>query len=268
MSLFSKVTNNLNLVKPKKSLKESEGQEEPIMVYMNTWGNYNEYGADLSQYGINSISEGWLTPEEALKFCKDHDDEECFINDIDNNTGIKLDINEYSSAVPTLEGLIKLTELIKNGTDNCAAEDIGAVYEAWTDYEGSDDINEFINFLDNGEYYVYDDVSNTYDLGKCYVDMLGGILFVGDVGSYLDKEQMKEDYQEDVDAMYDENDPDWYEVDDSIIDEDIASVVSSQNAQAVEDAFSNYFDYEELGEELDSDGGWYFVSDNKCVEIR
>ena len=50
-----KILNELSspVNKPEKMLKEGvDTSSDDIMVYMNTWKNYNEYGADLEMYGI------------------------------------------------------------------------------------------------------------------------------------------------------------------------------------------------------------------------
>ena len=59
-------------------LKE-ESDDDLIKVFMNTWANYNEYGADE---GITPT--GWMTPEEAIEYAKKYEEYEPFINDTDN----------------------------------------------------------------------------------------------------------------------------------------------------------------------------------------
>ena len=103
MENINKNTNPVN--KPTKILTESE-DNWVTNVYMNTWGNYNENGAD-----VDKIDGGWKTPQEALDWCKEHSNEECFINDYQTNLGVDLDINEYSNTIETLEALIELEEL-------------------------------------------------------------------------------------------------------------------------------------------------------------
>ena len=71
-----------SIQKPKHIVNESDFDD--IRIYMNTWANYNENGADLSQYGIESIADGWLTVEEALEFAEKYAEDEPFINDTDN----------------------------------------------------------------------------------------------------------------------------------------------------------------------------------------
>ena len=59
-----------SLVKLLKKIVEDNNSNKEPKVYMNTWKNYNENGADLSQYGINSISDGWMTIDEAREFAE------------------------------------------------------------------------------------------------------------------------------------------------------------------------------------------------------
>ena len=84
MNIFNEIQNNLkeSFVKPNKILTEDVNTtSDDVMVYMNTWKNYNEYGADLEMYGIK---DGWMTPEQGLEFCKKYAEDEPFINDVDN----------------------------------------------------------------------------------------------------------------------------------------------------------------------------------------
>lgn len=241
-----------------------------IRIYMNTWKNYNMYGADLSAYGINSIADGWLTIDQALEFCEKHAEDEPFINDIDNDTGLNFDISDYDNAPSVLEGLKMLEETIENSDlDSTEVQDI---YEAWSDYEAVSSlspkvISEFSDFLDNGEYYHYTGIENEYDLGQWYVDNVG-FDGVSNIENYLDTAQMKEDWQDDINNQFEEDSEEWFEVDDYILEDDIQSVLSSGNQRAIQDMLDRYFDYEALGAELYADGGFYFTSSNNCVEIR
>ena len=241
-----------------------------IRIYMNTWKNYNMYGADLSAYGINSIADGWLTIDQALEFCEKYAEDEPFINDVDNDTGLNFDISDYDNAPSVLEGLKMLEETIENSSlDSTEIQDI---YEAWSDYESVSSlspkvISEFSDFLDNGEYYHLAGVENESDLGHWYVDNVG-FEGVSDIENYLDTDQMKEDWQDDIDSQYEENSEDWFEVDDVIIEDDIQAVLSSGNSRAIQDMLDKYFDYEALGDSLYSDGGFFFTSSGNCVEIR
>ena len=43
-TLSNKIMEHINIKKPKRVLKESNYDD--VQVFMNTWANYNEYGAD------------------------------------------------------------------------------------------------------------------------------------------------------------------------------------------------------------------------------
>lgn len=249
------------------SINEAEETQtetsEPIMIYMNTWKNYNEYGADLESYGIK---DGWMTPEQALEFCKKYAEDEPFINDVDNNSGIDLEISEYSNAPSVLEGLVKLNDAMTFGAGNADKDDIGLLWEAWADKESAstpsiENIEEFLDFLENGEYYVHNDITSTYDIGKYYVDNVG-FEGVSNIENYINTNQVKEDLQEEIDNEYEKDSEDWFEYDDSMIDE----IIDSYKAANDENFFDKYFDYESLGDEIYSDGYWY-LTDNGSVEI-
>lgn len=261
----------LQTVSSLNSMNEAEETPErhdaDIQVYMNTWKNYNEYGADLEMYGIK---DGWMSPEEALEFCNKYAEDEPFINDVDNNTGLDIEISEYDNAPTVLQGLVKLNEVLNSDNSNIDASDIPLVYEAWSDRESVstpslENINEFIDFLENGEYYVHPDIKTTYDIGEYYVDNVG-FEGVQNIENYVDSDKLKEEWQEEIDGLYldDDGNPteDWYEVDDYMVDEDIEMAAQANNKQF----FEQYFDYESLGDDIYDDGYWY-LSDNGAVEI-
>jgi len=256
-----------NEAEDKEESKEEVKHKDDIKVYMNTWKNYNEYGADLDAYGIK---DGWMNPDDALEFCKKYAEDEPFINDIDNNSGIDIEVSEYDNAPSVLEGLAKLNDVLYFGAGNAEKGDIPLVYEAWADKESAttpslENIENFIDFLENGEYYVHNDVTSTEDIGKWYVENVG-YEGVSNIENYIDSDQVKEDWQEDIDQNYldDDGNPteDWYEVDDSLVDEDIESAKQSNDTNF----FDKYFDYASLGDDIYGDGNWY-VTDNGSVEI-
>lgn len=256
--------------KPQHITNESFGDD--IRIYMNTWSNYNENGADLSRYGINSIKDGWLTVDEAIEFCEEHSDDEPFINDTDN---VPFAISEYDNAYEVLQ---ELQELQSSDAD----EDIvAAVIEAT-----GCDIGEAISIVEDGDYCWYPNVYTESDLAYAVIDEIGGLKeAVGDkINDYIDEDMMRRDYEYDVrDMLYEEaedevekehrfDDEDEYDKDqeiedyidehldsylDSIIEEDIAL------AEMGEVDLSNYFDYEAYGRDLTFDD--YTFVDGGCI---
>ena len=246
---------------------EETKHKDAIQVYMNTRKNYDAHGADLDTYGIK---DGWMNPDDALKFCEKYEEDGPFINDIDNNSDINIEISENDNVYSVLEGLAKLNDVLYFGAGNAEKGDVPLVYEAWSDRESVstpslENIEEFIDFLENGEYYVHNDITSTYDIGKYYVDNVG-FEGVSNIENYIDTDKVKEDWQEEIDNDYldDDGNPteDWFEVDDSIVEDDIESAKQSNNT----DFFDKYFDYESLGDEIYGDGYWY-LTDNGSVEI-
>ena len=159
MNIFNEIQNNLkeSFVKPNKVLTEDVNTtSDDVMVYMNTWKNYNEYGADLEMYGIK---DGWMTPEQGLEFCKKYAEDEPFINDVDN---CPIEVSEYDNAPAKLKELIRYNEfedktLLKNAMET-------GQYST---------VDEYIDVLESGDYIWFPSVSDDEGLGEAYVDMVG-----------------------------------------------------------------------------------------------
>ena len=155
MNLSCNILENIKTKKVSRKFLESFNDED-AKVYMNTWKNYNEYGADLIMYGIK---DGWMTPEEGLEFCKKYAEDEPFINDTDN---CPIEISEYDNAPSKLEELIRYNEfedktLLKNAMET-------GQYST---------IDDYINILESGDYIWFPGVSDDEELGRAYVDMVG-----------------------------------------------------------------------------------------------
>lgn len=255
--------------KPQHKISEDVGDE--MQVYMNTWANYNEYGADLSQYGIK---DGWMSIDDALDFCEEHAEDEPFINDTDNIPSA-FEIDEYSNAAQTLEELKQFEE---SGADIDIVEAIMM--------SGYSSIKDALDKYEDGDYYWYPGVTDSTDLAYAVIDEIGSLGdALGDrVNNYIDEDAMRRDYEYDVrDMMYDdaksevareedidedevtdEQIEDWIDdnIDsylDSIIDEEIAL------AEQGEIDLSNYFDYERFGRDLSFDG--YVFTDAGAILV-
>lgn len=224
---------------------------DDFKVYMNTWKNYNEYGADLEAYGIK---DGWMDLDQAIEFAEKYAEDEPFINDVDNNTGLNIEVGE--------EGLNKLQELKEmfekyDALDEYDKKAVKAILEA----NGDDDIDNAISIAESGDYFFLPDVETDAELAEAYIDSIGGVMeAVGEdrITNYLDTERMKEDWQDDVNSQFEEDDPEWYEVDDSMIEDDIQSVFGGNSRdQYVKDAqqrmLDQYFDYDAFGRDLGYD---------------
>lgn len=260
--------------KLKKSLKENKKLTESfddMEVFMNTWANYNENGADS---GITPT--GWMSIDDAIEYCEEYADYEPFINDTDN---IPFDdIDEYSNASSVLQ---ELKELQESDVDE---DVVAAIVEA-----GGYDIKEAIEIAESGDYYWYPGLSSYTDLAYAVIDEIGSLKdALGDrVVNYIDEDQMRREYrwdireimrdtaEQEVDDEHEGEDEDSYDREqeiedwmdehedeylDMIIDEDI------RMAEAGEIDLSNYFDYEAFGRDLSFDG--YTIVDGGIILVN
>lgn len=235
----------INVDKPKKKLTEGVALEEKP-VYMNTWKNYNEYGADLELYGN---IDGWMTIDDALQFCEDHAEDEPFINDTD---GVPIEVSDYSNAVEVLNQLKRIEE----------ADVDGDVLQAFIEEGSYTDIDEIIDKIESGDYIFFPDVHDDKELGEAYVEMCGGPLdAVGEdkISDYFDEDGYKEYIEDDVREIIREDN--GYESIDDVTDEELESyldaIVSDDISTAIydkrNDFFEDWFDYEAFGRNLSYD---------------
>lgn len=237
-NLFESFNNYKNIVKPQKLLKEdAANNSDDIQLYMNTWANYNANGADIEDGG-------WMTIDQAKEFLERHKDEEPFINDTDNVPN-DFGINEYTNPWQAIEML----ETFENADNKDA---LTAIIEA----EGSSNIQYALEVYDSGDYTFFAGVDNDYDLGKAYVNMVGGISEVSHPENYINKEYVKQNFINNMNSDEDYSDEEL----DAIVDEEI-NVATIDNDEAF---FDNYFDYEALGRDLDFEG--YFFASTGAIQ--
>lgn len=229
MNIFNSIQENLkeSFTKSKKQLKESYTPTDDIMVYMNTWKNYNEYGADLEAYGIK---DGWMTPEQGLEFCKKYAEDEPFINDTDN---CPIEVSDYDNAPAKLKELIRYNEyedktLLKNAMET-------GMYNT---------VDEYIDVLESGDYTWFPGVSDDAELGEAWVDMVG-FEGVSNKENYIDRQKVIDM----IESTYSEEELEEYGGAEEEADVMIDSYVSDGN----EDFIEQYFDYDALGRDLSFD---------------
>lgn len=252
----------INVEKPQKKLNEAVETNDDFQVYMNTWKNYNEYGADLEAYGIK---DGWMSIDDAIEFCEEHAEDEPFINDVDNNTGLDIEISEYDNAPTKLREIKEQLEEYEN-CDN--KEVVKAILEA-----GSvTDLSEAIEIANSGDYIWFEGVSTDSELAQAYIDMCGGIVeAVGKdrLDSYFDEDAWKRDSEDDFRNMIaDSEDKDVDDITDEEIEDFADSVLQDEIATAKYDNndsfFESYFDYDAFGRDLGFD--YTFVTDGAiCI---
>ena len=139
----------------------AEAADDEIRLFMNTWANYNENGADD---GITPT--GWMSLDEAEEYAEKYAEYEPFINDMEN-VPKELGINEYSNIPETVDMLRKYEDF-----DDWQRE----IFAAFIDdgYE----VDEAFDIVDDGD-YVYIQADNDADLAENYIDDMGGIEELG-----------------------------------------------------------------------------------------
>lgn len=141
-----------------------------IAVFLNTWGNYNENGADGGFWVDLPCNLDEVLEQLAESTGEEVDEMEVFINDTDID-GINLEISEYDS----IENLNEIAEQLQD-LDEYDIEKICAICEAY-----NNDIQEAIENIDSYTYYAnmtledvaYELVDECYDLpefAKTYFD--------------------------------------------------------------------------------------------------
>ena len=237
-TLSSEIMRYNTLSKPTKKLNESVSGDE-VEVFMNTWNNYNTYGADEG-----TTPTGWMSPEEALEYCEKYAEFEPFINDVEN---CPFEVSEYDNAPSKLEEIIRYNEyedkeLLKNAMET-------GQYET---------VDEYIDILERGDYIWFPGVESDDDLGRAYVDMCGGINeAVGQdrISEFFDADRYKDDIEYDERLYFAEEN--GIDVDDEDFPEDEfeewLDAIVDDRAHNFADGDDGYFDYDALGSELSYD---------------
>lgn len=231
-----------------KTLNEAETTSSDVMLYMNTWGNYNEYGADAEQIGG-----GWKTPDDALTWYNEMSNkgEEPFINDIDDSIGLPFEVTEYSNVPDIVEQINDYLEL-----DEYDRQIISAIIESGytSDYEEAKDVYDMGNFV------FYPDVSNERDLAYAELDEIGGVsaLASDDLEMYVDEDAVYESWEDDVRREYmEDNNIDEDDIDESELEDYIWEVVRESIQTAIDSGDTNFleqfFDYDYYGRDLSFD---------------
>ena len=258
-----KIDEKLNKNRTPRALKESF---DDMKVFMNTWANYNENGADD---GITPT--GWMSIDDAIDYCKKYAEQEPFINDTEN---IPFDVNEYSNAVKVLADLKELED------SNVDEEVLKAIMDAT-----GDDLKAALERYEDGDYMYLSGVFNYSDLGHEVIESIGSIhdALGENASSYIDYEMLSRDLsydmreimrdraEEEVEHEHRFDDDDEYdkeaEIEDWIdahIDDYIDSYIDDMEADGSID-LETYFDYEKFGRDLTYEG-WTFT-DNGAIEI-
>ena len=239
--------------------KFNEDINDEITVFMNTWQNYNENGADD---GVTPT--GWMSVDEAKDYVEQYADYEPFINDVDNPTSFDLEINEYGNVLEDLD----IIESINNLSDY-EKEVLSAI---WNNQGGS--FNDSKELFDNGDYQFYSGISDYGDLARQLIDDLGGISnAVTEPSNYIDEEALRNSYRDPAEEILrdsavsdiaNEEDIEEADVSEEMIEDYIAENIDSFLESIVDEEISlaemgeidlsDFFDYDKFGRDLSFDG--------------
>lgn len=162
-----------------------------LNIYVNTWGNYNENGADGGEWITLPMDAGDLekTLDRIAENMQDFDPE-WFVNDyewatewagrsIGENENIQ-DLNEYAEKLDAL--------------DKWEQE----VYCAAVEYWGA----EYVDIDDLDEYNLYSDIQDDYDLGYYWAEDSGCYRLEGPLANYFDYEAFGRDIRLEADGGF------------------------------------------------------------------
>ena len=244
---------------------------DEIKVYMNTWKNYNEYGADLVLY--DNI-DGWMSVDDAIEFYEEHEEDEPFINDTEN---VPFEVSEYDTASIILDDLKQYEEM-----DERDREMLGRILST-----GDYDFDDALDIFNDGDYYWYEGVYSDEDLGYAIADEFGSPTEMTSAAeNYIDVDRLRRDLSLDVRDMYYDtaeqevdyehrfDDPDSFDRDaeieqwlddheEELLDELVDEVL---DGDITGDFIETYFDYEAFGRDVRFESNIYFLDDG-ALEI-
>jgi antirestriction protein len=164
-----------------------------LKIFVNTWGNYNENGADGGQWLTLPMDDDVLNEKlEAIAEAMGDDDPEWFINDYEWGDIVDGEaISEYSR-------IDELNELC-NTISNLNAYEI-KVYAAAVEYWGM----RYVDIDNLDDYMLYSDVRDNYDLGYYWAVESGcySVDKMGTLGNYIDYEAFGRDIALEVDGGF------------------------------------------------------------------
>lgn len=174
-------------------IKENQQHEKTaeISIFLNTWGNYNENGADGGAW-VHLPADNLSDIMEAIAFLMNDDDPEWAIHDFETADDLPtLDISEHDNP----DDVNELAEKIA-GLDKWERETWAAAVEYWgVKYVDIDDIDD---------YQLYTDIQTDYDLGY-YWAMESGcyeIEKMGHLANYIDYEAFGRDIRIESDGGF------------------------------------------------------------------
>ena len=166
-----------------------------LNIFINTWGNYNENGADGGEWITLPMEAGDLkeTLERIAKNMGDFDPE-FFINDYEWTTETEMrDISEMESISELNEEVNRL-----DGLSDWEQEVYSAAIEIWGHSE--------VDLENLDEYSLYKDITNDYDLGYYWAIESGcyDLDNMGPLANYIDYEGFGRDIRFESDGGFSE----------------------------------------------------------------
>ena len=164
-----------------------------LNIYLNTWGNYNENGADLGEWVSLPMDEDELQEKMDEIAERMHDDDpEWFINDYEW-------ITEFSiRGIGEHENIFELNEYARE-LDNLSTYEL-KIYKAACEIWGSNCVEP----CDVDEYQLMEDVETDYDLGYYWVEESGcyNLDELGNLAHYIDYERFGRDIAIETDGGF------------------------------------------------------------------
>lgn len=153
-----------------------------LNIYINTWGNYNENGADGGQWITLPMEEEELKEKLNTVAQAMHDeDPEWFVNDYEWTTDF------HPREIEEMENIIELNEYIQelNDLDEWEQKTFCAACEVFGNIEP----------LDVPNYRLMEDINNEYDLGYYLIEESGcyDLKNLGNLANYINYEAFGRD---------------------------------------------------------------------------
>ena len=164
-----------------------------LNIYLNTWGNYNENGADGGEWLELPMDAAELTATlEKIAAAMGDNDPEWFVNDYEWTCEWEgREISEY-------ENIEKLNEYLQQLNDLNEYEQ--KVYAAAVEYYGE----QYVDINDLDDYNLYTDVNSEYDLGYYWIEESGcyNLDNLGHLANYFDYEGFGRDIAIEADGGF------------------------------------------------------------------
>jgi antirestriction protein len=164
-----------------------------LNVFVNTWGNYNENGAEGGEWLTLPMDETELEEKlDAIAEAMKDDDPEWAIHDWEyKGTLVGKHINENDDLFELNEYAQQLDDLDEYDLEK---------YSAIIEYFGSD----YVTIDDLDDYQLYADIHNEYDLGYYWIVESGcyDLSSMGTLANYIDYEAFGRDINLEADGGF------------------------------------------------------------------